>query len=215
MGVTQETKCPGGLRERQRQEREDAILDTALAMVRDAGYTAMTMDDLAARAGISTPTRYAHFPSKQEIAVRAVIRMMRRALRFMEGLDTTAPAILRLEQVLRYVLNGKFVERSTYLGTGRETVGPTLRARPDYQAEYARMVAFLTGLVDEGKAQGAIKPELVTRIAVQSMFSLMRDYEYDDLVRRGECTAPQMIETLIAILLDGLRTRTKMQEETE
>jgi AcrR family transcriptional regulator len=58
-------------REQRRQAREHVILEAAQELMEEHGYDAMTMDDLAARAGITKPTLYQHFPSKEEIAVRA------------------------------------------------------------------------------------------------------------------------------------------------
>ncbi len=54
-----------------RQARRDsaraAILSVAWAVVRERGLTALSLRDLARRAGITTPTVYAYFDSKNDI----------------------------------------------------------------------------------------------------------------------------------------------------
>ncbi len=66
------------LRERQRQVREDTILDIAHELMVTQGYANMSMDDLAGKVGISKATLYQHFPSKEEVAINVIGRGMRR-----------------------------------------------------------------------------------------------------------------------------------------
>lgn len=198
---------PPSLRERQRSEREDAILGVALAMISESGYAAMTMDDLAARANVSKPTLYSYFSSKEEVAIRAMARTMADSGDYLDGLRTDQPAFVRIEMTLRYLFNRKFVERSAHFCTVRDALGPALRAHPAYRTVYGRLVGQLTVLVDEAKQEGSFAPDLVTRIAVQAMFSFLRDAEYIDLIERGEIEGHAVIDTLVAILLDGFRAK--------
>ncbi len=53
--------------------RRDAILRAAIALIAEIGYDRMTVDALAARAGVSKPTIYRRWPGgKQEIVVDAI-----------------------------------------------------------------------------------------------------------------------------------------------
>ena len=54
-------------REARRQSARDAIVDAAWALVREEGLAALSLRDLAKRAGITTPTVYAYFESKNAI----------------------------------------------------------------------------------------------------------------------------------------------------
>ena len=195
------------LRERQHVTREDAILTVALMMMDEIGYGTMTMDDLAARAGISKPTLYTYFASKEAIAVRAVVRMMERGRAFVDARPPTTPAFERIEATVDYLCDGKFVHRMAYLGTGHDALGPTIRAHPEYRSEYGKLAARITALFEEARDEGTLKPGLATRVAVQALFSLLRDAEYTDLIARGECDARAVAYTLRTIFLDGLRTK--------
>ena len=57
----------GGWRERRRQSARDAIIDAAWEAVRSEGLAALSIRDLAKRAGVTTPTIYAYFESKHAI----------------------------------------------------------------------------------------------------------------------------------------------------
>ncbi|MGI8899545.1 MAG: TetR/AcrR family transcriptional regulator [Nocardioides sp.] len=61
------TPQPVDWRESRRQSARAAIVDAAWAAVRDEGLAALSLRDLAHRAGITTPTVYAYFESKHAI----------------------------------------------------------------------------------------------------------------------------------------------------
>jgi AcrR family transcriptional regulator len=56
-----------GWREARRSAARDSIIDAAWALVRDEGLAALSMRGLAKGAGITTPTVYAYFESKNAI----------------------------------------------------------------------------------------------------------------------------------------------------
>ncbi|MGH6881230.1 MAG: helix-turn-helix domain-containing protein, partial [Hypericibacter sp.] len=57
------------MRERKRQERNDTIIDAAMALFQRDGYEQTTMEEIAARADISPPTLYRYFPRKTELLI--------------------------------------------------------------------------------------------------------------------------------------------------
>lgn len=71
---------PRERRERNREEMVSAILETARAIMREEGVTALNLNELARRLGMTTPALYAYFPSKAAI-YDAVFRIGLRLLR--------------------------------------------------------------------------------------------------------------------------------------
>src|SRR4051794_6579127 len=70
MSVAIDTPTRGRPRDPRRRE---AILGAAIALVAEVGYDRMTVDALAARAGVSKPTIYRRWPGgKAEIVVEAI-----------------------------------------------------------------------------------------------------------------------------------------------
>jgi AcrR family transcriptional regulator len=63
------TALPPGIPRRQqnRLNRERAILDAALTVFAAQGYSGTTMDSVAAEAGVTKPTLYSYFPSKESL----------------------------------------------------------------------------------------------------------------------------------------------------
>jgi AcrR family transcriptional regulator len=56
-----------GLRESNHRERRAALVDAAYALFAPKGYAGTTMDDVAARAGLSRRTAFRYFASKEDL----------------------------------------------------------------------------------------------------------------------------------------------------
>ena len=192
-------------RTRRRSAREHAILDAARQIMAETGYDAMTMDDLAARAHVSKPTLYQYFPSKEAVAVQAIIGLMQQSHDYLDNLNTQMPAVLRLETFVRWVLEERFSPFRAAFGASKTALAPVVRTHPDYQIKFAQLVSAVSFLVEQAKQENELSHELSTRIVVQMVFSLLRDSEYDLLISSGECTKNETVQTLSALFLCGIR----------
>jgi TetR/AcrR family transcriptional repressor of nem operon len=67
--MTQETHNP-----KQARTAKDAILDAAFSVIRTKGYSATTVDDLCAAAGVTKGAFFHHFKSKEDMGVAAAER---------------------------------------------------------------------------------------------------------------------------------------------
>src|SRR5260370_880794 len=61
-------------KEQERQRREQEILEKAGELLKERGYAELNMDELADIVGISKPTLYQHFKSKEELAGKVIVR---------------------------------------------------------------------------------------------------------------------------------------------
>lgn len=191
------------LRELQRQLREELILAAAHELLAEQGYADMSMDDLAARVGVSKATLYQHFPSKEELAVNVIVRNMRRGEEYISSLDARLPAIVRLEQVLRHALEG----RAPFWLTRSTLPRPILLHHQHYQAQAARLTDALARLVDAAKAEGSIAAQHATLVIVRMLMANIREDSYGALISEGHCSLTELSDTLIGMLFDGLRRR--------
>jgi AcrR family transcriptional regulator len=91
-------------KEQQLRLREDLILAAVNQLLAQKGYDAMTVDAVAAQAGLTKPSLYKHFESKEALAAAALIRLLDQALTAAQAQSTTAPAGERLRAVLRWAL---------------------------------------------------------------------------------------------------------------
>jgi len=89
-----------------RQDIKDLILDAADRLLNQFGYKKMTMDNLAQEIGIAKGTLYLHFPSKEELVLAHIDRIVYRLLAKLQMIahgDGSASTRLR-EMLLTRVL---------------------------------------------------------------------------------------------------------------
>lgn len=196
------------VRDRMRRAREDAIVEAATALLAEKGYIAMTMDDLAAAAGVSKATLYQHFRSKEELVVRVALGLIDRAQRHIAALDSSLPAIDRLEAAVRFLLRMR-IEMARGIGLSATSMLPVILNDAEYWKRYLQLIEVLMGLADEAKRCGDVDPALPSRLIVQIPMSLLRDVEYGMLVHSGECGAAETVDALVTVFLRGIRPQPK------
>lgn len=72
-------------------DREQAILETAERLLAERGLADVSVDDLAKGAGLSRPTFYFYFPSKEAVLLTLFERVVLEADAALEALDSAPP----------------------------------------------------------------------------------------------------------------------------
>jgi TetR/AcrR family transcriptional regulator, mexJK operon transcriptional repressor len=65
---------PGGVGDSQSARKKTAIMEAATAAFLETGYVGTSVDEIAARAGVSKPTVYKHFGGKKQLFSEIVLR---------------------------------------------------------------------------------------------------------------------------------------------
>ena len=181
----------------------DTLLDTAVALFNERGYEATSMDELAARLGVTKSAIYHHVPSKVELLRLALDRALDALFALtVETGATTGPAIERLEYVVRgsvRVLAAElpYVTLLLRLRGNSEVERTALHRR----REFDRVV---TGLVraasHEGDVRSDVDPAVISRLLFGTVNSLTEWYRPD----RG-LSADDLADAVVAITFAGLR----------
>src|SRR6516165_9782731 len=80
----------------------DALLDAMERSLARYGYKKTTMDDLAREAGIGKGTIYLHFPSKEEVALCSIDRVVDRVQEQLRAIAASGGSVAeRLKEMLR------------------------------------------------------------------------------------------------------------------
>src|SRR5450755_3544021 len=103
----QPVTAPRSLKEKQRHEREELILQAAEEVLVEKGYYETSIDEIAARVGIAKGTVYLHFPGKEDLVVAILERNAQSLLELVETTVATAYSSReKLEAILQTVYIG-------------------------------------------------------------------------------------------------------------
>ncbi|MDC6636538.1 TetR/AcrR family transcriptional regulator, partial [Leclercia adecarboxylata] len=86
-------------KEQMLQAREEAIVQTANRLLAEKGFESMTVDEVAAAVGIAKASLYKHFPSKEDLAAAAMVRIMQRTLEFLASVPPEDKPVAKLRAV--------------------------------------------------------------------------------------------------------------------
>lgn len=196
------------LKERQRREREDLILQAAEDVLTEKGYHDTSMDEIAARVGVAKGTVYLHFASKGELVFALLEREMQKLLQFVEhtaSLPLTARA--RLESILQEMYRGMLGKRARLLIA--LYTSPDVRRDLPQKKEYMHNIwnqlsARITTVLEEGKAAGEFDPGLPTPVLVGTFFSLLSPWGYERLVVEERIPPEELVKHMAHIYFQGI-----------
>src|SRR5207237_10543858 len=173
------------LKEKQRREREELIIQAAEEVLQEKGYYDTSMDEIAARVGIAKGTIYTHFPGKEELVLAIFKRDMQT---FIEGIDDVIGAeptsSAKLEALLRFSYTGFFSKQTRLLSSMYNGVDMKrmLAEQGGCIELWESLVSHVTKLLEEANAAGALNSSSPTNVMLFSFFSLLSPKSYDHLV---------------------------------
>ncbi len=179
--------------------REEVILDAAYELMSEQGYGDMSMDDVAARTGMSKATIYQLFASKQELAVGVVVRNMDRNLAILDGLDQRLSPIQRMERGLRQCLAAKAEFEAERLGLPQTLI----RVHPRYQDMRGELLGRISTILDDAKAAGEVPADVTAPMALalcEGLFHMNSGHLGGSPAERE-----QLLDGLVTIIFRGLR----------
>ncbi len=165
------------LKERQRQEREELILQASEEVLLAKGYQDTSMDEIAARVGIAKGTLYLHFSGKEDLVIALFERDMLAFLQVVEESETfDAPVKEKLETILRSMYKGVLGKRVQLLSSLAESIDirkQLLEKKDKLRDRWERIIAAITALLEEGKAAGEFDTHIPTSVMVSAFFTLL------------------------------------------
>ena len=196
------------LKERQRREREQLILEAASEALAEKGYDAMSMEEIAGRVGISRAAIYLHFASKEGL----VLALFQRAI---ETSTERLDALLAEETSPREKVRA-IIERSYSSGVAQPWFqafiavmhSPAFYSKAsEKQKDLGEMwtptVERLTALLEQGKRSGDFDADMPTSLMVNLLVGVISPFTKHAL-EREQLPAPVVAECLASYFLKGI-----------
>jgi len=161
-----------------REDIRDIILDAVNKLLAKFGYKKMTMEDVAREVGIGKGTIYLHFPSKQELVLAHIDRIVERVLADLrEKAGAPAPADTRLRRMLVSRVLMRFDSVADYshnLSDLLSSVRAALLARR--KEHFEKEAAVLEEVLREGARDGTLEcadPRAASFVLIEATNSLL------------------------------------------
>ncbi len=165
------------LKERQRQEREELILQASEEVLLEKGYQDASMDEIAARVGIAKGTLYLHFAGKEDLVIALLEREMQAFLKVIEdAVASHTTTRVTLETILRAMykgLQGKRFQLLSSLIESTDTRVQLLEKREKLRGSKERVMHAITQLLEQGKVTGEFDRTLPTSVMLNTFFTLL------------------------------------------
>jgi AcrR family transcriptional regulator len=184
--------------------REVAILDAATAILANKGYDLMTMDDVANAVGISKPSLYKHFKSKEALIGVALIRLIDGALDFLGQLDAKAPPIEKLKSLLKWALEVRLNGGMPFLPSTNANVREMLMRNLKYVTRVLKLNGKIEKLVLAAQKQGDLNPNLPSDVILFSYYSRTCDPAVDYLQTFSKMDKAQIVDHMIKVAFSGI-----------
>ena len=186
--------------------RENAILDAATAVLGSKGYDLMTMDDVAGAVGISKPSLYKHFKSKEELVGVAMIRLLDGAIDQVAGLDPALNPVHKLAALLEWALRVRLGGGLPFLPSTSPHVRDMLMRNVKYMLRVAKLNRKLEGLVQQAQKAGLLNQALPTDAILFSYYARTCDPAVDYLQKFSKMADDDIVRHMLTVAFDGFRT---------
>jgi len=200
----------GGERRSRGVSRERAILSAVIGLLGEAGYEAMTMDAVAARAHASKTTIYRRWPGKPELVRAAVDAYI--AGRVLRSADTGSLRgdLLSVLQAMREHLTPEFMAMMSGLVHAMRAdpeLAGSLRSMFDEDSVSAELVARAVGRGELPADDGARLAPLVHEVVEAQVFRQIAAGG-----ELGQRFAGHLVDDIVLPLLAGSAARGRQQD---
>jgi AcrR family transcriptional regulator len=187
--------------------REEAIVQAVNRLLAAKGFDAMTVDEVAGEVGIAKASLYKHFPSKEDLACAAMVRVMRRAQSFLASLPASVPPLDKLKAVARWSMQVQLAGEMPTLPSQNSSLRATLMKSRDYMDGLIGISDQLGAWIEAAQAQGALSSSLPAIAVLYTLYARACDPVLGFLKAGGQHTDAQIIELVLSTCFDGLNAR--------
>jgi TetR/AcrR family fatty acid metabolism transcriptional regulator len=196
------------LKEKQRLEREELILQTAEDVLVEKGYYEMSVDEIASRVGIAKGTVYLHFASKEDLVVALFNRDVRKLYRLAEESIEAAPSARAKMQTILELMYGGLVDKRMHMLTA---IFDTIDLRKIFvekkhclKGVWEQFETLIISVLEEGKTAGEFDPTIATSVMRAAFFSLLSPKSYERLIKEEQVPPLELAEQLGRIYFKGI-----------
>lgn len=202
------------IRQQVQRVREEAIVGAVNRLLSLKGYDAMTVDEVAAEAGMAKASLYKLFPSKEDLAAAAMVAALDRALAFVDGLNEQAArapvatlAIDQLKTVVRWAMRTQLEGEMPSLPSQNSSLSASLQLNDQYMDRLVALSTKLGTWVADAQARRHLNAAFPAELVLYTLFARACDPVVTMLKSSGQYTHEQILDWVTASTFEGLAAR--------
>ena len=192
-------------REQVLRAREEAILVSVNRLLAEKGFDLMTVDEVAAEVGIAKASLYKHFPSKEDLAAAAMVRLLARAQTFLAGLPAQATPLAQLESVVRWMMRLQLAGEMPSLPSQNSSLRANLMAKPAYIDSLLQVSEHIGGWIEAAQGNGSLNPALPPLLVLYTLYSRACDPVLEFMQSSGLHSDEEIVELVLGTCFGGLK----------
>ncbi|MET4577686.1 TetR/AcrR family transcriptional regulator [Ottowia thiooxydans] len=207
-------KTRSSIKEQIQRVREEAIVAAVNRLLATKGYDAMTVDEVAAEAGMAKASLYKLFTSKEELAGAAMVGVLDRALAFVDGLrdeaakaaaaDSPTTPLHQLKAVTSWAMRTQLEGEMPSLPAQNSSLSTSLQSNDAYIDRLIALSNRLSIWITEAQTMGQLQARLPSELVLYTLFARACDPVVALLKESGQYTNQQIVEWVLSTTFDGL-----------
>ena len=187
--------------------REDAIVRAVNRLLSEKGFDLMTVDQVAAEVGIAKASLYKHFPSKEDLAAAAMVRVVGQARTFLASVSADAPALDQLKAMVRWMLRLQLAGEMPSLPHHNSSLRATLMKSKAYLDGLMQVSDQLGGWIERAQKDGSLSPKTPALVVLYTLYARACDPVLEFLRAGGQHSDDEIVELVVGTCFEGLNAR--------
>lgn len=187
--------------------REKAIIDVVNRLLSEKGFDAMTVDEVAFEVGVAKASLYKHFPSKEDLAAAAMVRVMQRAIAELARIDTALAPIDKLKATARWMMQLKLAGEMPNLPSQNSSLRTTMLANTTYIDALMNISDTLGGWIEAAQQAGQISQQLPAITVLYTLYARACDPVLEFLKASDLYSEEEILNMVEMSCFDGLAQR--------
>ncbi|XLZ70902.1 helix-turn-helix domain-containing protein [Massilia sp. SR12] len=185
--------------------RENAILDVTTVVLSSKGYDLMTMDDVAGAVGISKPSLYKHFKSKEELVGEAMVRLLEGAIEEVDKLPAALNPVEKLQALLEWAMRVRLGGGLPFLPSTSPHVRDMLMRNFKYMTRVLKLNRLLEGMVKQAQKDGLLNAALPSDVILYSYYARTCDPAVEYLQKFSKMSDDDIVRHMLKVSFEGFR----------
>lgn len=187
--------------------REDAIVQAVNRLLAEKGFDLMTVDEVAADVGIAKASLYKHFPSKEDLAAAAMVRVVGQAQAFLASLPPDAQPLAQLKAMVRWMLQLQLAGEMPSLPHQNSSLRTTLMNNKAYLDGLVLVSDQIGGWIERAQKDGSLSTGIPPILVLYTLYARACDPVLEFLRAGGQHSDDEIIELVIRTCFEGLCAR--------